>query len=322
MRFFLLAALLLVSFASGAADDNTAVSYVSAPRATCDFKTGMCRGTGFDTYPGEKGKHLVVSHFTAGDAGPFTGPQAAHPTADTNDLNFMYFDATYDDAAEGDQEAFASPVINTHGKQVCFSMAYYMYGRHMGNLYVVEKYNEQGFDSTIRPLDPDNLLSNRNEKETLIASGGQGKRWIETSMLIGNNNPEGHVQAFIVFQRGPGRFSNIAVDSIKISDRQSDIDNCGADAAAPGIEMMEMNMGMGMAARLQSAKPEQQNTATQMSTMEAMEWGGLYAVIAMTVGMVLGIVCMLAINRTCKRDVNPELQASWVKLDKQADGQI
>jgi len=56
--------------------------------------------------------------------------------------------------------------------------------------------------------------------------------------------------------------------------------------------------------------------------MEAMEWGGLYAVVAMTVGMVLGIVCMLAINRTCKRDVNPELQASWVKLDKQADGQI
>jgi len=59
-----------------------------------------------------------------------------------------------------------------------------------------------------------------------------------------------------------------------------------------------------------------------MSTTEAMEWGGLYAIIAMTVGMVLGMICMFAINRTCKNDVNPELQASWVKLDKQGEGQI
>lgn len=60
-----------------------------------------------------------------------------------------------------------------------------------------------------------------------------------------------------------------------------------------------------------------------MSTMEAMEWGGAYAVMAMTVGMILGIVCMFAINQNCKNQgVNPELQASWVKMDKQADGQI
>jgi len=53
-----------------------------------------------------------------------------------------------------------------------------------------------------------------------------------------------------------------------------------------------------------------------MSTVEAMEWGAVYALAAMTVGILLGVVCMLAINRTCKRVVNPDLQASWIKLDK------
>jgi hypothetical protein len=70
--------------------------------------------------------------------------------------------------------------------------------------------------------------------------------------------------------------------------------------------------------RLRAPKPEAQDAnVNEMSTIEAMEWGGLYAVIAMAIGMLLGIACMIALNRTCKRDfTNPELQANWVKLDK------
>jgi len=63
-------------------------------------------------------------------------------------------------------------------------------------------------------------------------------------------------------------------------------------------------------ARLQSAKPEE----AQMSTTEAMEWGGFYAVVAMSIGFGVGLTCMYAIDRS-KKGVNPELQASWKKLE-------
>ncbi|XP_033109454.1 MAM and LDL-receptor class A domain-containing protein 1-like [Anneissia japonica] len=176
---------------------STDYAILSNNSVDCDFDLNTCQYTQDTDDRFDWTRHRLSSGTSE------TGPSADH-TQNNGNGYYMYIEVSQSGIKKGWQARLRSPVLSGLPSDTCLEFYYHMYGRTMGTL---------------------NVVMNRTQQANQVVwskTGEKGNKWYRGLVHI----PSMSQNFQITFEgvRGNGRYSDIAIDDVKLMNENCYID--------------------------------------------------------------------------------------------------